>query len=343
MAYFTLAVGPSTGPVQQVTDFDVWTLDNNLDDGCSISFTLRGNSVAALAIDELVTDVYLYRGPSLYQRFRIVAVSQAWGPDGTDSVSISGACYRRLLKARHVRTPLTYTGLSQGTIVWNLIQHAQAATSGNLGITLGTSGPAVLRNRSYLPGQNIFDAIIEFTKVNNGLTWDIDPLLQLNVSQPSAYPVIAMPCELGVVARSMSRPSSAEQFGNATITTGDSLVTAPYIAEAPGLPLDPRGRWEKFTSVGSVKGQAQLVELGDGLLEESISPVSVWSIEMEPTRYFADAEYVLGDIITIVQPRSTVYPVGVAAPTTPAQVIARNVSETADGATSVIITAVELP
>lgn len=342
MAYFTLAVGTS-GPVQQVTDFDAWTLDNNLDDGCSIAFTLRGNSVAALIIDELVTDVFLYRGPTLFQRFRIVAVSQDWGPDGQDSVSIAAVCYRRMLKSRHARTDLTYTATSQGTIVWNLIQHAQAATNGNLGITLGTSGPAILRDRAYVAGQNLFDAITEMTQIDNGLTWDINAQLQLNISQPSAYPTIAMPCELGVVARAMSRPSSAEKFGNATITTGDSLVTVPYIAEAPGLALDPRGRWEKFTSVGSVKEQAQLVELGDGLVEEAISPVSVWRIEMEPTRYFFDAEYELGDIITVVQPRSTVYPIGVAAPTIQTQVISRSVSETADGATSVVITAVELP
>jgi hypothetical protein len=343
MAYFTLAIGPTSGPVQQVTDFDSWQLDNNLDDGCSIQFSLRGNSVAAQLIDELATDVFLYRGSTLYQRFRVVAVSQDWGPDGDDVVAVSAACYRRILKSRHVRSVLSYSATSQGVIVWNLIQHAQAATNGNLGITLGSAGPVVARDREYLPGQNIFDAITEMTQIDNGLTWNIDPSLQLVISQPSLYPVIAMPCELGVVARRMSRPSSADKFGNVSIITGDSMTTTPYIAEAPGLALDPRGRWEKFRAISAVKEQSQLVELGDGLLEESISPVSIWRIEMEPSRYFADAEYVLGDIITVVQPRSTVYPVGSPAPTFQAQVISRNVSEDADGQTRVIITAVELP
>lgn len=343
MAFFTLAIGPTTGPVQQVTDFDAWSLDNNLDDGCSIAFSLRGNSVAAQLIDELVTDVWLYRGPNLYQRFRIVNVSQDWGPDGQDTVSVSAACYRRLLKARHVRSTLTYTATSQGDIVWGLIQHTQAATNGNLGITLGSAGPVVNRDREYLVGQNIFDAITEMTRIDNGLTWNVDPSLQLVISQPSAYPTIAMPCELGVVARRMSRPSSADKFGNAVIVTGDNMSTTPYLAEAPGLALDPRGRWEKFAALSQVKDQAQLTELGDGLLEEAISPVSIWRIEMEPSRYFADAEYQLGDIITVVQPRSTVYPIGTPAPTFQAQVISRNVTQDADGQTTVILTAVELP
>jgi hypothetical protein len=344
MPYFTLAVGPpSSGPVVQVTDFDSWTLDNNLDDGCSLQFTARGNSVAALAIDELATDLWLYRGSTLHQRFRVTNVNQEWGPNGEDNISIGAACYRRLLKSRHVRTALTYTATSQGTIVWNLVQHAQAATGGNLGITLGSAGPVILRDRTYVIGANIFDSIVEMTQIDNGITWNVDPLLQLVVSQPSAYPVIAMPCELGVVALRMARPSSADLFGNAAVVTGDSMSTTPYLPETTGLALDPRGRWERYASLSQVKQQTQLIELGDGLLEESISPVSAWRIEMEPTRYFADAEYVIGDIITVVQPRSTVYPIGVPAPTVQTQVISRNVSQTADGLTTVVLTAVELP
>lgn len=344
MPYFSLAVGPpSTGPVVQITDFDAWQLDNNLDDGCSLQFTARGNSVASLAIDELATDIWLYRGSTLDQRFRITGVQQEWGPDGEDNIAVSAACYRRLLKSRHVRTSLSYSGISQGTIVWNLVQHAQAATGGNLGITLGAAGPVVLRSRDFVPGANIFDSIVEMTQISNGLTWDINANLQLIVSQPTLYPVIAMPCELGVVARRMSRPSSADKFGNVAFVTGDSMSTTPVIAEAPGLALDPRGRWERYQSLSQVKDQPQLIELGAGLLEEAISPVSIWRVEMEPSRYFLDAEYQIGDIITVVQPRSTVYPVGVPAPTVQAQVLSRNVSQTADGLTQVVITAVELP
>ncbi len=342
--YFSLAVGlPSTGPVQEVIDFGQWSLDNNLDDGCAISFDIRGNSVAAQAIDELATDVWLYRGSALYQRFRIVNTSQQWGPDGEDILTVSAACYRRLLKSRHVRSPLSYVATSQGTIAWNLVQHAQAATNGSLGITLGSAGPVVNRDRTYVVGQNIFDAIVEMTQIANGFTWNINASLQLEISQAALYPVATMPCELGVVARSMARPSSAERFGNVSIATGDSSSTTPVISEAAGLPTDTRGRWERLASLSAVKAQAQLVELGNGLLEQSISPVSTWRIEMEPTRYFADAEYQLGTIFTIVQPRSTVYPVGTPAPTVQAQVISRNVTQSADGALTVVITAVELP
>lgn len=337
---FSLAVGPSSGtvPVIQLTDFDSWQLDNNLDDGCSLQFSIRAGTYEASFIIELASDLWLYRGPSVYQRFRVVNVQEDWGPDGDSTLNVSCACYRRLLKARHVRSTLTYSATSQGAIVWNLIQHAQAATGGNLGITLGAAGPAILRDRTYLPGVNIFDAIAEMTQIDNGLTWNITPTLQLVVSQPSAYPVIAMPCQLGVVARRMSRPSSADKFANAAVVTGDSMTTTPYLPEAPGLGVDTRGRWERYQSLSQVKEQAQLIELGDGLIEQSISPVSVWRIEMEPSRFFLDAEYQLGDFITVERPT-----VAGPSPLFNAQVLSRNISQTADGQTTVIVNAIELP
>lgn len=337
---FSLAVGPSSGtvPVIGLNEWDSWTLDNNLDDGCSLQFTARGDTYESSFVQELESDLWLYRAGALYQRFRIVNVQQDWGPDFDSTISVSAACYRRLLKSRHVRTTLTYTGTSQGDIVWDLIQHAQAATGGNLGITLGSAGPFVGRDREYLTGVNIFDAITEFTQIDNGLTWNITPQLQVVISQPSLYPTAAMPCQLGVVARRMSRPSSAERFANAVVVTGDSMSTTPYIAEDPGLGIDPRGRWERYQSLSQVKDQAQLVELGDGLLTQAISPVSVWRIEMEPSRYFVDAEYQLGDFITVERP------VGAGpAPLFSAQVLSRSVQQNADGQTVVVLTAVELP
>lgn len=335
---FSLAVGPASGtlPVIQLTDWASWTLDDNLDDGCSLSFSGRGDTYQTSFITELGTDVWLYRGTSLYQRFRVVAKEESWTEDLDASISVTAVCYRRLLKARHVRTPLTYTATSQGTIVWNLIQHAQAATGGNLGITLGTAGPVVNRDRDYLAGVNIFEAISELTQVDNGLTWEINGARQLIVSQPSAYPLVAMPIQLGVNARRMARPSSADKFANVAFVTGDSMSTVPYIAEDPGLGIDPRGRWERYQSLSQVKEQPQLVELGDGILERAISPVSVWRIEMEPERYFYDSEFIPGDRVNVVQPVSA----GTSG-TFPAQVLSRNVSQDADGQITVAISAVE--
>ena len=344
-AYFTLAVGDPTlaAAEQEITSFEQWTLTNNLDEGCSIQVTMKGNSQAALLIDELVTDIWLYRGSALEQRFRIISVEQEWGPDGEDDLVITGACYRRLIKKAHVRTAQSFTSISQGLIVWGLIQHAQAATGGNLGITLGSSGPSILRTREYPVGQNIYDAITELTTIQNGIVWDINADLELIVTDQSSFPTPFTPVQLGMTARRLSRPSSAEQFANAAVVVGNSQTTTPVIVQSPTIGTDPRGRWEKFLAVTQADNQATLTETAGGLLEETISPVSTWQIEMEPTRYFYDAEYQIGDLVTLAVPRSTVYAIGTPGQTVTVQIISREITQDSAGQTEVRLAGIEVP
>ena len=341
---FTVAVGPPTGsrPIQQVTDFISWTLDNNLDDGCSLTFSARGDSVAARLIDELVTDLWLYQDGVLLQRFRVVSVDQEWGPDGEDDITVTGACYRRLLKKAHVRNALEYVGVAQDQIIWNLIDHAQTATGGNLGITQGSLTSSTLRYREYLVGENVFDSIVEFTRIDGGVEWDVTADLELNVRPQQSLPLNPTPIQLGVTARRMSRPSSAEQFGNAAIVTGNAENVYPEIVEDPNLTTDPRGRWERYANL-QADTDAELLELADGLIQAAISPAATWTIDMEPDRYFYDARYEIGDLVTIVQPRSTVFAIGQPSPTVRAQIISRSVTQTADGEVTVTVTAVEAP
>lgn len=344
-ALFSIAVGDPTlgAPEQEINSYEAWTLTNNLDEGCSLEVSLRGNSPAALLIDELATDLWLYREGTLIQRFRIVSVEQEWGPDGSDDVRLVGACYRRLLKKSHVRSVLTYSATSQGDIVWDLVQHAQAADGGNLGITLGSAGPSVPRDREYLVGTNIFDAITELSQIQGGIAWDIDENLQLIVTDQTSFPVQATPVQLGMTARRLLRPSSAEQFANAAIVLGNVEATTPVIVQTPGILTDPRGRYEKFVSVTQAVDQATLTETANGVIEESLSPLSTWQIEMEPTRYFYDAEYQIGDFVTLSVPRSTVYTIGTPGITVAVQVIAREITQTADGNLSVNVAAIEVP
>jgi len=341
---FTLGVGPSSGtrPVQEVTDFDRWTLDNNLDDGCSISFTTRGDSVAASLIDELVTDIWLYRGPTLVQRFRVTSVEQMWNADGNDTVVIIGTCYRRLLRKSHVRSELVFTQIAQDQIILDLVNHAQAATGGNLGITAGILASNTLRDRIYPQGTNIFTAIVEFTQIDDGVEWNVSAALGLDVRDRLSLPLRSMPVQLGVTARMLSRPSSAQQFANAAIAIGNPENTDAVIAEDPNLATDPRGRWERFVSV-TADTQQEVTDLAVGLVEQSVSPLATWIIDMDPDRYFSDAEYDIGDQVSIVQPRSTVFAIGTPTPRVIAQIISRSISQTADGEVTVIITAIEVP
>lgn len=333
----TLAIGPSSSsrPVQEINDYTVWLLNNNLDDGCSITFSARGDSLAAQLITELETDVWVYRLGQVVQRFRVVSIEENWRADGEDLIDVVGICYRRILRSRFVRTPLSFVAETQGQIVADLIDHAQLADGGNLGITFGSLEATISRDREYQVGQNIWDAITELTRVEDGIAWDVDEDLELEVRLQTDYTTVATPIALGTTARTLARPSSADQFANATIVTGNTEATSPVIAQTSGITTDPRGRWEKFVSSSGEADQAALSERAQGVLEQAISPVSVWQAEMVPSRYFGDVELEIGQFCSVVRPGTT--------QVIPVQVMARSISQTSEGDVLVVVSAIELP
>lgn len=304
---YSVGIGPSTGstPITVLTVFDSWNLARNLDDGCTFTFSCPGNSVPGLNLVELQTDIWLYYNSTLNQRFRVLEVTQSWGPNGEDSLQVFCVCYRRIFASRHVILPQVFPAVSQGDIVWGLIQHTQAQTNGNLGITLGTAGPTILRDREYPTGTKILEAISDLTRIQNGLTWEIDENLQLQISQPSAYPLNPTPIDLGVNALSLSRPSGAAQFGNVALAAGDSQTTTVQVSSSPTLAVDQRGRWERFVGLPTETVQANLQQTTEGLLQDINSPAIIWEAEIEPARFFSDSHYELGDFVTIVHPERT--------------------------------------
>ncbi len=341
---YTIGVGPYTGsgPVQAVTFYSSWTLDKNLDDGCTFSFTIPGYSPEAAAISELDTDVWVYRDGLLDQRFRIVAISQTWGSSGEDVISVQAVCYRRLLATRYVQTPLVFNQVSQGEIIWQLIQHTQATVNGDLGITLGDAGPVVLRDRTYDVGQNILDIIVDLTNVIGGPTWDIDENLELIVSQAHLFPENVTPVVLGATASGLERPSAAAQFGNVALVSGNQQSTTTVIEEASGLSTDPRGRWERRASYPSVVLQNTLVNHARGLLSDYQSPTAIWAVDVVPDRFFGDCDYRLGEFVRVVQPASTAAPITVAAVSVLGQILAVQVEQDADGGVGVSMRVLEI-
>jgi len=340
---FTVGVGPASSvrPTEQVFDFTSWSLDENLDDGCTLSFDTRGTSAAAQAIDELASDAWVYQDGSLVGRFRITNVDQQWNADGSDLVSVRGVCYRRMLQSRAVQSTLTFTSTSQGTIIWDLIDHTQTQVNGDLGLTAGDLGPLILRDRIYEPGTNIWNAIRDFGITDQPVFMLVDPSLVVSVVAPSSFPVWSAPAVFGVNLRGMGRPSAADRFANASLVLGNTDQVLPVQGASAGLATDPRGRWERVLSRPADANITNLAEYANGLVQESTSPASIWRLTLEPSVYFADTPYALGDWVTVVVPRSTVYPVGSPAPRVSTQILTRRLSGNADGNIEIELAAVE--
>jgi hypothetical protein len=218
-------------------------------------------------------------------------------------------------------------------------------------VTLLDSGPVILRSRSYLPGQNILEAITGLAQADGNMTWDINENLELVVSTADAAPLRAMPAQLGTNLRNLSKPSGASLFGNVALVSGDTAFTVLEVSLASTLATDPRGRWEKYRSFSQEQTQSNLLEQALGMLETTQSPSIIWSFELIPERYFTDSNYQIGDFVLLVQPATVVpsYPdatipyLTVPSALVIVQILTIELVVDANGASSIKMTAVQTP
>lgn len=335
---YSVAIGPRTAadPISEVS-FDAVRLAMNLDDGNELGFSISATDPAAQYLDELATDVWLFRGGAVWQRHRIVQLNQAWGPNGDDTITVRAVDYRRLLSWRFTQGKLTYTQVAQGEIMARLIDHTQAQPNGNLGITRGNLGTPVVRDRVYAKGVNIGEMLANLAGVQGGCSLWVDGDRKLQCRTTAEFNRHTVPLVLGANALALSRDGTSTTYGNVVTATGDDTKTVPVTVSSPTLTTDPRGRWERQQSFTSVIIQATLVENANGALTDARLPDVSWSADLSPLRYMADSNYAVGDFVTLAVPPTTVGPVGAVAPgaTVSAQVIALDVTLTADAALDV--------
>lgn len=337
-------VGPSTGAagVAEVVDFSDLSMSFNLDDGCQMTLNAAGNSPATKVVNELATDVWVYLGATLLQRFRVLTVEQSWGVDGEDTISLTAICYRRLLGRRLLNNDLSFSAVGQADIAWALVQDTQAATNGDLGITEGTlDSGGITRSRSdYLRGSNIGELLTNLSNVINGPRINISPTLAFSAVPAGPTNVLPQPVARGVTARSLTRSSGAADFANVVLGFGDEEATTPKLAEdfSAGAAF---GRWESTAAWNSVTVQATLDESTDSELQERVSPLATWAVEIDPARWRTDMPVMPNDEVTVVVPRSTVAPV-VAARTVQALCVDLQLGFTADAGFTVAASLVEV-
>lgn len=345
---FTVAVGDSSAsiPKQEIASFDQVSLNSSLDGGCDVAFTVPGNSATARLINELASDVWVYQNGGIFQRYRIVGIGQTWGPDNDDVVSVQGVCYKRIVNARHVQSPLTYAATGQADIIAAIYAHTQSQPGGDWGVTNGTlDNDGQFRDRSYVLGENIGNILNNLQNVIDGPAWRIsgDLTLEVRSGDPATFPVQGVPIMLGGTARSLTRNAGTGEFANSVFVDGDSSVTVPAVADDLNILTDPRGRWERAAGFPNVVEQATLTEKAAGLVAEYASPVATWSCEIEPSRYLTDAPFSPGDLVTIVVPETVAAPIGNPGFSVTGQVMNLALGFSADGALSVSMEVVETP
>lgn len=304
----TLAVGPSSGsaPVQEVTFSGSVTVIFDLMSGTNLQFVTRGDSPEAAYIDELATDVWLM-GDVLNLRLRAWAVWQQWYQNGQDNVAVMAVTYKKLLQRRFFVTPLAFTNLDLGTILWGMWQHTQAQPGGNLGVTLGANSTGLSRTRGYKVGENLgAQAEAEYEE---GVWWDVDQNKVFTAGATSAGLWLDTPLHLGVNITEMNRASGSD-FANAVYGDADESATTGVWAVAADVATDPRGRWELVSGWPTVTLQQTVNDRTAAFLVASRIPVAHWNLDIEPSRWLGDSKLMPGMFAVLVIPTSLAAPLG---------------------------------
>lgn len=298
----TPSLGPSSGsvPTQPVTSFGSAAANMDIDlAGGSCMMVILGHTPEAKVIDELVTDLWLLG--DFPMRYRVWAVWQDFDEHGDDRVSFQGVTYERLMNRRHLGAGgLLYTDVDMGTIIWNAIQHTQAKTGGDLGITQGTTTVGHLHSVDWLPGENIGSLLEELSLAHN-VYWFIDEDKKLQVRLRDDSAAIVEPIMWGVNARHLQRASAGIGFANSVYTSG-SPETTPVFSTHADIATDPRGLWETVIARPNQTIQDEVSDSADGELARRYQGLSRWNVTYVTEHWVGTARIRPGDKATLIVP-----------------------------------------
>lgn len=270
-------------------------IDFAVDAPAAARFQLDGYGEEAAAIEEFGTDLVVYRNGTKIFRGRITTEQDSIGTSNHVS-SFSAVDYRGLLDYRLVEPALTWTGVDQGAIAWDLVSHTQAKGEGALGITQGlgvTSG--TLRDRTAEVGTKIGEALTSLGRLQNGFEWTINPELELDRWYPRRGANNGVQLDYGGLIASLTRNLTPAQFAN-VVVVGGSNETTP-VQETKGGSFGNQGRWEQFRGYPTIKEQATLDDRASWLLSELALVKPGYSCQMTPGAWEGPEQLWIGDTV----------------------------------------------
>ena len=294
MANYTWVIsGPQT---RELTQAAGRRLDFLVDGAASARFTISGRSEEALAVVEFESDLTVYRDSEKIFRGRVVSSQDAVTESGHTTTFLAKD-YRGLLEYRNVGpSGLTWTGVDQGVIAWELIDHTQSKVSGSLGITNGlgaTSGQ--VRTRAIAPGTGIGVSLTSLGHLQGGFEWEIDEQLAFNRYYSRRGVNNGVQLDYGGALSTLNR-SQTPDFANVAQVVGSNVTTATEVSAA-SLATDTRGRWEIAKAYPTVTEQATVDARAAWLLGETATARPGYSAKMTQGRWEGRNQMWLGDTV----------------------------------------------
>lgn len=261
-------------------------------------FTINDRHEEATEIIDKVSDLWVYRDAEFVFRGRVVD-SQHTVTETEHQRQCQVIDYRGMLTraARVEPTVPTYAIVDPAQIVWQLIQHRQAQTGGDWGITEGVGSSSGYGGRdlnTLIAGKPIGEAIDELLRREDGGEWAINPDLELDRWWPRRGSDNGVVLEYGGMISKVSLGGA--EFGNAATATGSNLTT-PTTSATAGVGTDDRGRWSITEGFPSIEVQATLDAKAVWLRDEASTIERRWSVEFAPNKWEGFDHVGVGDIV----------------------------------------------
>ncbi len=269
----------------------------HLDDPAEASFTVDGLDPRTSQIEELISDLLIYRDRRLMFRGRILDSDDNADGDSHET-TIRAVDYRGLLDRRFTWAGLGWSLTDQSQIAWNLIDHTQGQTGGSWGITRGlgqTTG--TIKSRLWEWNSNIGTLIADLARSENGFDWEVDADLAFNV-WPKRGATKEWVAEYGNTVQSFRRAVSSDSYANAWRASGDDTIN-PVGVVAADIASRPEGRWERLVGDSEITQTAALTELANGELARSQIILPTYVCNVDPAKWVPEDAWV-GDSTTLV-------------------------------------------
>lgn len=297
-----IAILPTGEPIVDLRGASSRRATFRLTEPSGIDWKMDGLDPAAAAVDELATDVLVYRNGEKLLRARAGATGDTLGNDAHD-VDFTALDYRALIARRTVwpGSSAVFTATEQAAIAWELIADTQALTGGDAGVTRGFGRvTGISRDRTYEVGKKLGEALDQLARVDGGFDWEIDPELAFNVHYPARGTFKDFVAHYGATVSAVKRQVDPSEYANAIRHSGAEGGPTPVTRTVADLATRREGRWEDQVGDTDVTVASTLAEKADWYLSERSVIRPSYTATLAPGVWAGPSTLWLGDTCRLV-------------------------------------------
>ncbi len=275
------------------------TLQLKLLEPSDASFTVDGRSVEAGDVEELITDLWVYRGSSPVFRGRVAAPTTDTVADRHTTV-VGCRDYREVLSRRQLQSDLSWTSTEQSTIAWALVDHAMTQIGGNLGVVKGTWPTTGITRPSvtFKQGDSVGDSLKKLGQMDSGFDWDIDQDLKANLYFPARGVDQGVVLDQGGVVTKAIRVFDPARYANAIRQSGADGVT-PTSLSVSDLATAREGRWDAQFGDTALTTADMVAKTASTNLRLSSQLTPAYTLTLAAGAWGGPGHFWLGDTVTV--------------------------------------------